>query len=498
MNYFKDLFLRLCISWRWIVAQFVGIPLLILVAYVWARVIKEKNLWEVVLTLLLPLLMMAAVLALQAGTMRRLAGDGAKRVNLAWGASSLLVWAIVVWATWVILDWCDDQIPLWTSYLNSRSPARLRGGLFTYDHIQRWLTVLEWVLRWIVMPAKVIPLALATSLRGRRFQFGRALRILWNWRWWPAVVLAALLAVKMPEHFFVALPQGTVAGQIWHVGLKLAATYLLGVGCWLLVLAWLAVLWSRQPEPDEKALDQDLFRRLRTSRGWIAALFGWTVLADLDDLFVERLPDGLLWPRILAILILLPLAIFLATGTIRSLMSDEARRIRTAWGALSMVLWAVLVLGVNLLFTLWYIQIAPLVLGWVVAPAIILPFAASSALWGFRLPWRKILRLLLDWRWWLGVLCAGIVGGVLPSLIFNVASGREAHETVFSLGPKLVATDVLALGSWVLILGWLAVLFARQQKQPPTGKSVSAPILTGPGDKSMSAKAEVPPQDEAH
>jgi hypothetical protein len=37
-----------------------------------------------------------------------------------------------------------------------------------------------------------------------------------------------------------------VAAQEWSVGLKLAGVYLLGVGAWVLMLAWWAVLFDGQ------------------------------------------------------------------------------------------------------------------------------------------------------------------------------------------------------------------------------------------------------------
>lgn len=248
MNYFKDLFHRLRLSWRWILAQFAGIALFIVVGLAWTR-LPEKHLWQVAPSLLIPVLLAISILELQAGAMRKLADDDGKRVKLVWGAAALLVWAAMFCAAWAVLDWCDDQIPLWASYLNSRAAANLRAALFTYDHIQHWLKIVEWVLRWVIVPGKIIPYAMATAMRGWRLQWCRVLRILWSWRWWPAVVMAALVGVWLPGHFFAGLPHGTVSEQMWHVGLKLAATYLLGVGCWVLVLGWLAVLFGRQQRP---------------------------------------------------------------------------------------------------------------------------------------------------------------------------------------------------------------------------------------------------------
>jgi len=248
--YLKDFFGRLRLAWRWVAAQFVGTLLLILLGLTWTR-LPDKHGWQVALTLLIPILLAISALELQAGTVRRLADDDGKRVKLVWGAASLLVWIALACAFWALLDWCDDQIPQWAGYLNSESSAHARATLFTYDHIQRWLTILEWILRWIVLPAKVIPYAAATAQWGWRLPWRRVLHILWNWRWWPAVVLASLLAVWLPSRFFAGMPSGTVSTQVWLVALKLAATYLLAVCSWVLLLAWVATLFARQQPPVE-------------------------------------------------------------------------------------------------------------------------------------------------------------------------------------------------------------------------------------------------------
>ncbi len=250
MSLFKDLYHRLRLGWRWIAAQFVGTLLLILLGLAWTR-LPDKHGWQVALSLLIPALLAISALELQAGTMRKLADDDGKRVKLVWGAVTLLVWLAVACAFWELLDWCDDQIPQWAGYLNSESSAHARATLFTYDHIQRWLTILEWILRWIVMPAKIIPYAAATSQWGWRIPWRRVLRILWNWRWWPAVVLASLVSVWLPGKFFAGTPHGTVSAQVWLVALKLAATYLLAVSSWVLLLAWVATLFARQKPPEK-------------------------------------------------------------------------------------------------------------------------------------------------------------------------------------------------------------------------------------------------------
>lgn len=246
--YLKDLFDRLRLACFWVAAQFGGTALLILLGLAWTR-LPDKHGWQVALTLLIPVLLIISALELQAGTMRKLADDDGKRVKLVWGAVTLLVWIAMGCAFWALLDWCDDQIPQWAGYLNSQSSAHARATLFTYDHIVRWLTILEWILRWIVMPAKIIPYAVVSAQWGWRLPWRRVLRILWNWRWWPAVVLASLVAVWLPGRSFTEVPHGTVHAQVWCVGLKLASAYLLAVTSWVLLLAWAAVLFARQLPP---------------------------------------------------------------------------------------------------------------------------------------------------------------------------------------------------------------------------------------------------------
>ncbi|MGD0480054.1 MAG: hypothetical protein ABSA42_07785 [Terracidiphilus sp.] len=244
MNDFKEMFRRLGCGWGWVAAQFWATLLIVLAGVVWTRV-PEKHWWQVGLTLLLPLLMLAAMLVLEAGTMRSFLQKDERRTRFAAGALTFLVWIAVVWLAWFILDWCDDQIPLWASYLNSRASAHARARLFTYEHIQLWLTILVWIGRWIVVPAKVIPHALASAQWGGRLPWRKLLRMMLNWRWWIGAVIAALVGVLLPSYFFNGEPHGTVAHQVWAVSLKLAGAYLLAMTSWVLLLAWAAVLLTR-------------------------------------------------------------------------------------------------------------------------------------------------------------------------------------------------------------------------------------------------------------
>jgi hypothetical protein len=462
-----DLIHRLRLGWRWVVAQFVGTLLLILLGIAWTR-LPEKHVWQVLLSLLLPLLLTICALWLQAGTMRSFAGDDGKRVKLVLGAMTLLIWMALFWACWAILDWCDDRIPLWAGYLNSQAPAHARAKLFTYEHIQHGLLIAEWVMRWVVVPAKIIPYTVASAQWGWRLPVRRVLRILWNWRWWPAVVLAALLSVWLPGWLFAGDPHGTVSAQIWHVSLKLIATYLLALGSWVLLLGWAAVLFERQrplPESDDPT---ELFKRLYASRRWVGMQFGWVLLWIWVNVAVLYLPGIDRWPVWLSVglgvlyrISVAILALVVQAGMMRKMISNDSRRVHLAWGTLAMLLWSVVFLVADSIqaslpgtFLQWAFV-------WLIAPVIYIPFAAASAMWGLRLPWRRVLRVVFAWRWWLGVIPAGAAGALTEIYIDGIRSYPYVWDVNMPTGLKMSIADMLEMGVWILLLGWFAVLFNR-------------------------------------
>ncbi|MGH9562730.1 MAG: hypothetical protein ACRD3S_14865, partial [Terracidiphilus sp.] len=143
MSYLNEMLRRIGHARAWVAAQFWATPLIVLAGVGWTRV-PEKHAWQVGITLLLPLAIVAALLVLHAGTMRSLFDRQERRTQFAVGALTLLVWVAAVWIAWSVLDWCGDQTWLWANYLNSRAPAHVRSKLFTYEHLQLDLTILIW------------------------------------------------------------------------------------------------------------------------------------------------------------------------------------------------------------------------------------------------------------------------------------------------------------------------------------------------------------------
>lgn len=480
MSELKEMLGRMRRAWGWVAGQFGGVLLLILLGLAWTR-LPDKHGWQVALTLLVPLLLIFAMLVLQAGAMRALAAGDGRRVSLLWGVLTLLVWAALFWTAWVVLDWCDDQLFAWASYLNSLGSAHWRATVFTYSHLARWLTLLVWVLRWIVVPGKLIVCAVASARWGWRLPCGKLIRLLLSWRWWLAVVVAALVGVALPEWFFSGLPSGTFSHQVWAVMFKLAGAYVLGVGCWVFLLAWAAVLLDRQPEIAEGALDRELFLRLRLGSRWIAGLAIWTLFSDLSDLAEAHLPHNLgssAWINVPVALVLLISVIVLQVAMVRSMIDTSERRVRLIWGVLMTSAWALPGLGVVLLLDLFEARALLQALCWVLLAGLSIPFAAASAQWGARLPWQRILRVLSDWKWWVGVLLAALAGCALPDLIRpDLSTTISAQQEIPVL--RTAIADVLSCGSLILILGWAAVLLSRSRT---AAGSVRLPLSEAVGD----------------
>jgi len=237
--------LRLGHSWPWISAQFAGILAFIFIGLGWTRV-PDKSAWDVFLTLALPIVLFIALLLIETNTIRRLMDDEIGRGRLVWAALFLGFWVALGLVAWLLLDWCDDRIPDWASYLNSRFSAHSRATVFTYDHLQRWLSLIEWVFRWIIIPGKLILCAVATSQWGWHLPLRKVLRVMFSWRWWLAVIICSLIAVAWPSTFFAGIPHGSVSHQVWAVVLKLTAAYILIVAAWLILLAWAAALFFRE------------------------------------------------------------------------------------------------------------------------------------------------------------------------------------------------------------------------------------------------------------
>ncbi len=108
--------------------------------------------------------------------MRKLADDDGKRVKLVWGAMTLLVWIAVVWVSWWISRLVRQPVSAVGGLPQLESLASCAGYISSHiEHIIRDLSLLEWVLRWVAIPAKVIPYAVVLGAVGMAAAFAENL-----------------------------------------------------------------------------------------------------------------------------------------------------------------------------------------------------------------------------------------------------------------------------------------------------------------------------------
>jgi hypothetical protein len=248
------------------------------------------------------------------------------------------------------------------------------------------------------------------------------------------------------------------------------------------------------------------FRRLGQSWRWLLVQLLLTPVLLLLGVAWTRIPDKTFLE--VAATFLLPLLLVvsfleLEAGTLRSFATDDGRRVKLVWGAVGVLLIVLgLWIGWRLTDTLdghvstWAsylnsqspahtsiftyaryeraLNVMVWIVRWIVIPGLLLPIMLPLAQWGKSIPWRRVFRLFIDWKWWLGITVAALLGVLLPSCFFDSLPKGTVSAQEWHLGLKLGGAFLLKLVSWVLALGWLAVLFDRI---PETARSREAELF---------------------
>ena len=278
---------------------------------------------------------------------------------------------------------------------------------------------------------------------------------------------------------------------------------------------------------------KDLLARLGRAWVWIVLQFGLTLVLLAAGVVWTRLPDKHWWQVGLTLLIPLMLIVSLLelqAGTMRKLADDDGKRVKLVWGAMTLLVWVAVVWACwwaldwcddhiwgwagylnskapaglrarTLTFAhlaLW-MRWTEWVFRWIAVPAKVTVWAGATAQWGWRVPVRRILRVLWNWQWWLVVTVAALVAVRWTGHWFDAVPTGTPSAQEWHVGLKLAGVYLLAVGLWVVVLGWWAVLF--DWKKPEGGtrpgdgdELVPVPVGSGPPDREL--RAEAVPEDE--
>lgn len=100
----------------------------------------------------------------------------------------------------------------------------------------RVVSAVFWAIRWMLLPALLLPVAADLARSGRTIPRGR-FPLLRDWRYWLEVPVLLVIAIDLPFRLIGWVPQvNGFALEMVSFTLRMLVGYLLFVGAWLLLL----------------------------------------------------------------------------------------------------------------------------------------------------------------------------------------------------------------------------------------------------------------------
>lgn len=221
----------------------VGNALIFLTGFFWLH-IPDSRTWQLVLTFALGAGILAAFIWMWTLAVRRLRTPPV--LTSIWlGRALLVVWLAL--GSWLChaASHIDDNAMQRAGYWNSKLSPHLRT-VFTFERLQTWQHDLVLALIWVVVPALLLPFLIETVSRGLGLSAWRAaLRVLFRWQHWLAVVVAFLLGYWSTNLLMRWRPLHTVKGEVISVALRVTLAYIVDMLLLAFLLAFIAELLAR-------------------------------------------------------------------------------------------------------------------------------------------------------------------------------------------------------------------------------------------------------------
>jgi hypothetical protein len=231
----------------WLV-QFFANPILfaLLVAWLFIPVASDLHL---VLNFVVAILLLAAALALQAGTLNSFIDRQSSQSAPLWPAFRralkhvipVAICVAVFCLLWLLVDKLESYQSNLPAYVRSTFPVSLRRHI-TLPTLDTLFSVVLFIARWILVPGLILPLLAQAADRGFR---GFGARCLSVWRktafsfaYWLVLTFAALLDVFATQKLMAWTPDfrtSTTHSEAVSLTWRLCVAYLLGLFSWMLV-----------------------------------------------------------------------------------------------------------------------------------------------------------------------------------------------------------------------------------------------------------------------
>jgi hypothetical protein len=156
----------------------------------------------------------------------------------------LAILAVVFYLLRLLVDKLDDYHYSVPGYLRSEFPAWLRRNV-SETRVQNLYDLFVFFLRWIMLPALLLPFASLCADRGfRGFVAVRTwARMLRNRSFWGVLIVASILGILVPSAILgwrLDPKTATSASEAIFLGFRMFLGYLLVLGAWLMVCSMLA------------------------------------------------------------------------------------------------------------------------------------------------------------------------------------------------------------------------------------------------------------------
>jgi hypothetical protein len=230
----------------WLIQLFAN-PILFGLLVAWLFIPVASNL-HLILNFVFAILLLAATLALHAGTLNSFADRQSVPAAPLWPAfrralTHLIPVAICVAAfclLWFYIDKLELYQPMFPPYVRSNFPVWLRRHITlpTLDHL---FSIAIFIFRWILAPGLLLPLLAQAADRGFR-GFGKQGLMAWrktifSLSYWLVLVVAVLLGVLATEKLMAAKPNfktSTRHSEAASLAWRFSLSYLLGLFSWML------------------------------------------------------------------------------------------------------------------------------------------------------------------------------------------------------------------------------------------------------------------------
>jgi hypothetical protein len=204
------------------ILHFLGNAILLWLAYEWLS-IPESSMMRLTESILLAVVLMIAALWLHGSALAHFAAEDRSKLRPALGTALKHLLALFVLSLFVVVIYL--ALAGWDSSMETTA-----GTLRTVSDVALWL------LRWLILPVLLLPLAASVATKGFRGYTPEAWRVSKRFIYWIEVVVLLLAGIWVPLKIVTWVPKlDAFALQFTSVLIRFFVAYLLFVVAWLLL-----------------------------------------------------------------------------------------------------------------------------------------------------------------------------------------------------------------------------------------------------------------------